>query len=344
MKSSGSRTAWYAVLLAVLVGVASLSTVACTATSNDGPTDQTGRSTAALPNLDPLPIATDPPSTLPVTVHSADGVDVTVKDGSRIVAVDQYGTLAQTVYALGLGDKLVGRSTAAAFPAVAKVPDVTPGGRSLSAEAILALNPTVVLTDSSIGPQAVQDQLRAAGIAVVYFDPERTMATVTPQIKAVATALGVPAQGEALATRTQHEITAATEHVPPRAKKLRIAFVYARGTAITMLAGPGSGADALITALGAEDAGTASGLTRQFVPVTSEAMIAARPDVLLMMTDGLASIGGPDGVQKIPGIAQTPAGRNKRVVDMADSVLLSFGPNTGHVVQALSAAIYHQPA
>ena len=84
-----------------------------------------------------------------------------------------------------------------------------------------------------------------------------------------------------------------------------------------------------IEALGGEDAGTAAGLKEQFQPITSEAMVAAAPDVFLMMTDGLDSIGGPSGLAKLPGVAQTPAGRNERVVDMADSVLLSFGPNTG---------------
>lgn len=329
-------------LTATLTGVALFA--GCT--TDDPASDaaaQTGHTTATLDTLDPVPITANPPApALPVTVHSLDGTDVTITDASRIVAADRYGTIAQNVYALGLGKNLVGRSTAAAFPAIQDVPNVTPGGNSLSAEAILALQPTVFLTDTTIGPQAVQDQLRAAGVPVVYFDPTRTMANVTPQITAVADALGVPEQGAALAQRTQGEIDAASSSVPEQQNKLRIAFVYLRGTAITMLAGPGSGADSLIEALDAIDAGTDSGLTQQFVPITSEAMIAAAPDVLLTMTDGLESVGGVDGLEKIPGIAQTPAGKNKRVVDMADSVLLSFGPNTGHVLAALSDAVYPQ--
>ncbi|WP_280510391.1 ABC transporter substrate-binding protein, partial [Nocardia farcinica] len=110
--------------------------------------------------------------------------------------------------------------------------------------------------------------------------------------------------------------------------------------AITMLAGPGSGADELITAIGGQDAGTAAGLTEPFTAITSEAMIGAAPDVVLVMTDGLESVGGVEGLLKVPGIAQTPAGRSKRIVDMSDAVLLSFGPNTGRVVEALSAAVY----
>lgn len=331
-------------MVSIVGAVAMFSLASCSSDSTTATSDQvqTGRSTATLQTLDPQPIVEKATSTLPVTVRSEDGADVTITDTSRIVAADRYGTLAQTVYALGLGDRLVGRNTAAAFPAVDKVPNVTPAGNTLATEAILDLRPTVFLTDSSIGPDAVQKQLRDAGIPVVFFDPKRTLEGVGPQIEAVAAALGVPEQGKALRDRTQGEIDAATKSVPPHDKPLRIAFLYLRSSAITMIAGPGSGADSLIKAVGAEDAGTASGLTQQFVAITSEAMIAAAPDAFLIMTDGLESIGGEDGLQKIPGVAQTPAGRNKRVIDMADSVLLSFGPNTGHVVAALVKAIYQQ--
>ncbi|WP_371828433.1 MULTISPECIES: heme/hemin ABC transporter substrate-binding protein [Nocardiaceae] len=315
--------------------------VACSAnTPGAGSSDSVGPRTAVVDDPNPEPITDDPAAVLPATVTGFDGVAVTVTDNSRIVAADQYGTLAETVFALGLGDNLVGRDTSAAFPAAENVPDVTPTGHSLSAEGILALSPTVVLTDTSIGPRAVQDQIRAAGIPVVYFDPTRTLAGVATQIEAVAAALGVPDAGAALAERTNTEISAAADATPESTEPPKIAFLYMRGPAIKMLAGPGSGADALIEALGARDAGVESGLTEQFVPVTSEALIAAAPDVILMMTKGLESIGGIEGLEQIPGIAQTPAGRERRVVDMDDGTILSFGPNTGKVLGALSKAVY----
>jgi iron complex transport system substrate-binding protein len=315
--------------------------VACSGnTPGAGSSDSVGPRTAVVDDPNPKPITDDPAAVLPVTVTGFDGVAVTVTDNSRIVAADQYGTLAETVFALGLGDNLVGRDTSAAFPAADNVPDVTPTGHSLSAEGILALSPTVVLTDTSIGPRAVQDQIRAAGIPVVYFDPTRTLAGVATQIEAVAAALGVPDAGAALAERTNTEISVAADATPESTEPPKIAFLYMRGPAIKMLAGPGSGADALIEALGARDAGVESGLTEQFVPVTSEALIAAAPDVILMMTKGLESIGGIEGLEQIPGIAQTPAGRERRVVDMDDGTILSFGPNTGKVLGALSKAVY----
>ena len=99
----------------------------------------------------------------------------------------------------------------------------------------------------------------------------------------------------------------------------------------------------MIDLIGGEDAGTASGLTDAFTSLTSEGLIKAKPDVLLMMTDGLASVGGIDGLLKVPGVTETPAGRDRRVIDMDDGELLSFGARTGDVAVALARALYGSP-
>ncbi|WP_051020770.1 heme/hemin ABC transporter substrate-binding protein [Nocardia araoensis] len=333
------RAGWWRALTVLFAAGLLVGSVACGSDAGSSHGGH-GPTTAALTDLDPVPIGPEPTPALPVTVRSFDGAEVTVTDASRIIAVDRYGTLAQIVYALGLGPKLVGRSTSAAFPAVRDVPNVAGGNGSLNVESVLAMRPSVFLTDTTSAAPAVREQLRAAGVTVVYFDPERTMDGVAPQIEAVASALGVPERGQALAQRTRDEIAAASAAVPARDPQLTIAFLYLRSTAITMLAGPGSGADALIAALHARDAGAVAGVKEQFTAITSEAMIGAAPDVLLVMSDGLKSVGGVEGLEKVPGIAQTPAGRDRRVVDMSDAVLLSFGPNTGRVIAALSAAVY----
>nr|WP_038171977.1 ABC transporter substrate-binding protein [Tomitella biformata] len=323
--------------LALGAGIASCGSAA------QGSAGATGPATAVLADLNPTPIGGTPTPTLPVTVDSRDGVPVTITDVSRIVAVDQNGTIGETIFALGLGGNVVGRDIATSFPAAADIPNVTPGGHSLNAEAILALSPTVVLTDASIGPRAVQIQLRDAGIPVVFLDPERKLATVGEQIEAVAAALGVSEAGRALAERTQTEIDEAIAAVPRQDTPPKIAFLYQRGSTVSLLGGPGGGSDELITAIGGIDAGTASGLTKPYTQVTSEALIVAAPDAILMMTGGLESVDGVDGLVTLPGIAQTPAGQNRRVIDMDDSVLLSFGPSTGTVIRSLTAAYYGSP-
>jgi len=286
----------------------------------------------------PLPA---PAPALPATVTSADQVEVTVTDVSRILAVDLYGTFAEIVFSLGMGGNVVGRDVASGFEEAAHLPVVTGSSHALNVESILALDPTVVLTDTSVGPPEVFDQLRAAGIPVVFLDPERTLAGIDDHIRAVAAALGVPAAGEELIARTDAEIAEARALAPTDGTGPRVAFLYVRGTAgVYLLGGPGSGADALIEAVGAQDAGTTIGLDRSFTPITSEGMINAAPDVLLVMSAGLRSIGGIDALVGIPGIGQTPAAATRSVIDASDTQLLSFGPSTAGTITRLANALY----
>ena len=117
-------------------------------------------------------------------------------------------------------------------------------------------------------------------------------------------------------------------------------LLYRRGPAgIYLLTGAGAGPDAMIEAIGARDAGTELGVTG-FKPITSEALINAAPDVILVLTDSVRSVGGVDGLLSIPGVAQTPAGEQRRIVDMDDGVLLNFGTRTGAAIEALAKAVY----
>jgi len=123
-----------------------------------------------------------------------------------------------------------------------------------------------------------------------------------------------------------------------------VAFLYLRGQAgVYLLGGRGSGADSMIAAAGATDAGTAIGLDRPFTPITSEALVDAAPDVILMTTTGLESVGGIDGLLQIPGIAETPAGRDRRIVTEEDGLLYSFGPRTPQALTDLIAELYAAP-
>ena len=200
------------------------------------------------------PVATDPAPTLPTTVTDFTGEQVTVTDASRILALDTYGTLATTVYALGLGDHLVGRDVSTGVPALKDLPVVTHNGHELNAEAILDLNPSVILTDYSIGPLEVQLQLKDSGIPVVILDSQRNRAVIDDQIHAVANVLGVPVQGDALAAKVTAEVDAAVRDVAAMADVAsapRIVFLYLRGSAgVYYWFGKGTGADDLIAALG----------------------------------------------------------------------------------------------
>lgn len=287
-----------------------------------------------------VPLAPPPVPVLPVTVTSADGPTVTVTDVDRILPVNLYGSIAEIVFSLGLGDRVIGRDTSTTFEQARDLPLVTVNGHDLSAEAILELDPSVVITDASIGPREVFEQLRAAGVPVVLLGELQTIEDVPDHIRAVAAALGVPEAGERLIARTQQQIHDAIASVVAPPDPPSIAFLYLRGPAgIYLITGAGAGPDAMIEAIGARDAGTELGITG-FKPITSEALIAAAPDVILVLTDSVRSVGGMDGLLSIPGVAQTPAGEQRRIVDMDDGVLLNFGTRTGAAIEALAKAVY----
>ena len=291
-------------------------------------------------------VATDPVPQLPAVVTDNQGTEVEVQDVSRILPLDIYGTISRIVFELGLGENVVGRDVSSAFPEIADRPLVTHDGHQLNAEAILALNPSVILTDTSLGPWDVVLQLRDAGVPVVVVDSHRTPENVEALTEAVGAAVGLPEEGRALGERTRAQIIQAQEDIAtivPESenRRLRTVFLYARGGAgVYYMFGEDSGADSLVTAAGGYDVSSEVGW-KGAKPANDEGLIAAQPDVIIMMNKGLESVGGVDGLlEKFPAMGQTPAGANSRIISMNDDLVLSFGTRTPAVLNALAVALY----
>ncbi|WP_417509843.1 heme/hemin ABC transporter substrate-binding protein [Microbacterium sp.] len=306
----------------------------------------TGGSTACLPAHAIEAVSDTSAPNLPVTVTDAEGREVEVTDVERILAVDISGTIASTVFALGMGDNVVGRDSSTTFAGTEDLPVVTKAGHSLNPEAILELAPTVILTDTTIGPKEVRQQLREAGIPVVVVSDERRLDSTDSLVTEIASALGIPTRGEELITQVDTDLDAALDEIAPLipadpADRARMLFLYVRGGAnVYYIFGKDSGADSLIDSVGGIDVASEIGWEGS-KPMTAEALVGAQPDVLVMMTDGLESVGGIDGlIERVPAVAETPAGANRRVIDMADAEILSFGPRSPEVVRAIARALY----
>lgn len=274
---------------------------------------------------------------LPAKVRDKDGQEVTVSDVSRIVVLN--GDLTEVVYALGLGESVVGVDTSATYPPEAQAKPKIGYQRALNAEGILSLQPTVIIGSEVAGPPAVIEQVKGAGVPVVLFEAVRSLDDVGRKIENVAAALGVPNRGKLLAGRTQQEIDEARALAAKATTKPRVVFLYLRGSTTQAIAGKGTGGDAVITAAGGIDAGTEAGIVGS-KPLTPEALVAAAPDVILVLTAGLQSVGGVDGLLQIPGVGQTPAGQQRRVVDLDDQYLLGLGPRAGQALKELVLALH----
>jgi iron complex transport system substrate-binding protein len=306
-----------------------------------------GPSTAVLADAAIDSPAQAPAQRLPATVVSHDlsgDTSVTVDSTQRILAMDISGSIAATVFGLGFGGSLVGRDISTTFPGTEDLPVITSSGHTVNNEAILALRPTVLITDGSVGPIDVVLQLRDAGIPVVFVDTDPTVDGVGELAIQVAAALGAPAAGDSLAKDLTAGIAAKVTEIAgvvPSGEPLRMLFLYLRGTSgIYYLFGEESGADVLIRSLGGVDVAAEIGLDGMR-PMTDEAMVAANPDLILVMTDGIESVGGVDGLlESKPAIELTAAGQHRRFVDMADGEILAFGPRTAEVLDALARAIY----
>jgi iron complex transport system substrate-binding protein len=250
---------------------------------------------------------------------------------SRVVVL--ANGVAEIIQSLNAQAIIVGRDISSTEDSLSGIPIVTSGHQVLP-EKVIALKPDLVLIDASTGPKAAIDTIKAAGISVVETPESWSLKDLPIKVRAVGQAIGAQDQAEELVKQLNQSLNASAVKNSPR-----VAFLYLRGTSsVYLIGGAGSGADSLLTAIGAIDVG-AQTLDRPFNTLTAESLAELNPDVILVMSKGLESVGGIEGLLKLPGVAQTAAGKNSAVIDVDDSLLLSFGPRTPSLVDALAKAL-----
>ncbi|MCO7508905.1 hemin ABC transporter substrate-binding protein [Serratia fonticola] len=247
----------------------------------------------------------------------------------RIVSIG--GDVTEIAFALGAGDEVVARDSTSLHPAaVQKLPDVG-YMRQLNAEGILALKPTLILTTELAEPALVLKQLEDSGVKVVRIPGDTTVQAVPEKISVIADAINRSSQGKQLAERYQQQLAAVANTPLP----VKVLFVMSHGGITPMAAGQQTAADAIIRAAGLKNA--MQGFSR-YRPLSQEGVIASAPDLLLVTTDGVRSIGGQENLWLLPGMALTPAGKNRRVLIVDDMALLGFGLETPQALGLLRKA------
>lgn len=255
--------------------------------------------------------------------------------GRRVVSLG--GSVTEIVVALGAGDRLLGRDSTSTWPPeVTGLPDV---GylRALSAEGVLALGPDLVLAEADAGPVEAVEALMAAGVPFVSMPGASDPAGVVAKIEAVAAALDLAPAGQALAAEVAAGLAAAEARAAAVTAPKRVLFILSVQGGRIMAAGQDSSADHIIALAGGVNA--LSGVTG-YAQVTDEAVIAAAPDVILMMAaEGPRAVSDAE-LAALPALAETPALRGGQVLRMDGLLLLGFGPRTPEAARLLHDALY----
>ncbi|MCE8036694.1 ABC transporter substrate-binding protein [Halomonas sp. MCCC 1A11062] len=246
--------------------------------------------------------------------------------------------VAEILAALDALEGVVGRDDTSQYPeSVAALPSV---GylRQLAAEGILSLAPQRLIVAAAAGPREVLAQLEAVGVDVVRIEQGANLASLPDKILAVAHALGRTADGEALVADIEAQLAQLAElredapEPPPSAM-----FLLSHSGMTPMAAGRDTAAQAVIEAAGGRNAFTGF---NGYKAVGAEALVGGAPEVVIATRSGLEGIGGAARLWQLPGLAMTPAGRERRLIVCDDQALLGFGPRTPAALMALYEVLH----
>ena len=273
-----------------------------------------------------------------IEVTDAEGKTVVITSSERIVSLN--GSTTEILFALGVGDNVVGCDASSTYPKGVKERLPSVGYQyGLNAEGVLSLNPTLVIGRDDVRPPQVVQQLRMAGVTVLLLKEPRSFKAAKQRLRTIGKAVGQEKKAEALINALNTDIKKletklASREAQPKQKAL---FLYLRGTQTTLVLGADTAPGAMFNIIGTENA---AGSIKGNKPMTAEAVIAAQPDVYVLFTTSLKSVGGVDGLLNLPGLAHTPAGQNRRVVTLDGQYLSGFGPRCGRAALDLFRGIY----
>ncbi|MGO3806355.1 MAG: heme/hemin ABC transporter substrate-binding protein, partial [Sphingobacterium sp.] len=235
----------------------------------------------------------------------------------RIISLN--GAITEVLDAVGVGNRIVAVDVTSDYPAYIKeIPKVSKN-RSVTAESISAFKPDLVLGLQGEVSQELQRQLERLKIPVILIKQEFSVRGLDKFIKAVAASVGEVNTGDKMAAKVQAQLIPLTTGDKKSSEK--IMFIYARGAGQMSVSGGDTAVDAVIRLSGFSNALTGfSG----FKTYNTEALVAANPDAILLFDFGMSSLGGADGILKMPGVKLTNAGKSNKIISLDAGLLNNF--------------------
>jgi heme transport system substrate-binding protein len=270
-----------------------------------------------------------------VVVRDARDREVAIENPSRIVSIG--GAVTEILYALGFEDRLAGVDATSLFPPAALRDKANVGYmRQLSPEGVLGLNPSLVFAMQGSGPKETMDVLEAAKVPMVLVPEVFTEDGLLAKIRLVGHAMDADVRAACLASAVSSDLTQLRELRSKVTKPVRVMFVMSLLNGRAMVAGHKTAADEIINLSGGINA--IDGYDG-YKTINDEAIVAARPDVVLSIQRGKDSLDA-DAVYAHPAFAMAPVAANKGFISMEGLYLLGFGPRTAAAARDLSLKLY----
>ncbi|PVW17352.1 heme/hemin ABC transporter substrate-binding protein [Marixanthomonas spongiae] len=255
----------------------------------------------------------------------------------RLVVISkQYNEI---IYALGAEENVVAVDVSSTYPPeIKELPNVG-YHRALSAEAILAMKPTLILEDNNIGPEHVITQLKKLKIPMKQFGKyEHTIAGTDSLMHEMGRYFEKESKAEELCKKLDSDMKIALENTDSYKEKPKVLMIhFGRASNIYLVMTKNSTAGKLMEWAGGEMAVEGERGMKQFSP---EVIAKSDPDVILLTDYGYDRLGSMEGIADLPGVSSTRAFKNKRVYRVEEHDMVYFGPRTGEVVLKLQNLIH----
>jgi iron complex transport system substrate-binding protein len=251
----------------------------------------------------------------------------------RIVSLAPSTT--EILFALGLGDRVVGVTSFCDYPEEAKKKPKIGGMSNPSLEAILLLKPDIVVMTMDGNPKEVEERLRSLKITTYVFTARR-ISELPQGIREMGKALQVKEKAD----RLVREMEASIKRLGVRSQKSE---VTKRGQKVLFIvwpeplivAGPGTAIDDAITLLGYEN--IASRTRTTYPKYSIEEVIHRAPDVIFIgRGSGMHMQAVSQGL--LQKMASVPAIKSGSVFFVGDG-LYRLGPRIVKGIEELSACL-----
>lgn len=253
----------------------------------------------------------------------------------RVIGVSKQ--LNEFLYAIGAEYVLVGRDLTSLYPPqIQELPSVG-YHRGLSAEGILSLEPTMVLTDGNVGPDGVLEQVGRVGVRVDTIDPGSSLESAQAAMRELGERFGREGAAERVIKEWDAEMRTVVATAPDSGDRPRVLLMHFGQVVNDYLAvNRGSPADRMIEWAGGVNAvDSIGGMTR----LTPELIARAAPDVIIATDVGFDRVGSIEEFAALPGVSLTPAARDRRIHRIDESEIIYFGPRTPETVRRLRERI-----